>query len=166
MAPANPVPAALITTPLFHVTANNCLTYAATLVGGKVVLMYRWDAGEALRLIAAEKITSMSGVPTMARELLAHPDFGKHDLTSLATLSGGGAQVPPDLVAKIDQAPMGAQAGTGYGMTECCGIITSIYGDFFSHKPPAPARSCPPSSATASTTPETPCPRARSASCG
>ena len=134
-APASPIPTGLITTPLFHVTANNCLAYAATLVGGRIVLMYRWDAGEALRLIAAEKVTSMSGVPTMARELLNHPHFATTDTSSLATLSGGGAQVPPDLVAKIDSAPMTAQAGTGYGMTECCGIITSIYGDFFSDKP-------------------------------
>ena len=134
-APASPIPTGLITTPLFHVTANNCLAYAATLAGGRIVLMYRWDAGEALRLIAAEKVTSMSGVPTMARELIHHADFATTDTSSLTTLSGGGAQVPPDLVAKIDEAPMGAQAGTGYGMTECCGIITSIYGDFFSDKP-------------------------------
>ena len=134
-APPGPVPAGLITTPLFHVTANNCLAYAATLVGGRIVLMYKWDAGEALRLIEAEGITSMSGVPTMARELLHHPDFGKRDISSLTTLSGGGAQVPPDLVGKIDKAPSLAQPGTGYGMTEACGVITSVYGDFFVDKP-------------------------------
>ena len=134
-APPGPIPAGLITTPLFHVTANNCLAYAATLVGGRIVLMYKWDAGEALRLIEAEGITSMSGVPTMARELLHHPDFGKRDISSLTTLSGGGAQVPPDLVGKIDKAPSLAQPGTGYGMTEACGVITSVYGDFFVDKP-------------------------------
>ncbi len=47
-------PAALLTTPLFHVTANNCVAQTITLVGGKLVHMYRWDAGEALRLIEAE----------------------------------------------------------------------------------------------------------------
>ncbi len=134
-APPSPVAVALITTPLFHVTANNCLAYAATLVGGTVVLMYRWDAGEALKLIERERVTSMSGVPTMARELIHHPDFGRYDLSSLGTLSGGGAQVPPDLVGKIDKAAFQAQPGTGYGMTETCGIISSVYGDFFSDKP-------------------------------
>ena len=52
-----PVPVALITTPLFHVTANNCAAYAVTAAGGKLVLMYRWDAGEALRLIERERVT-------------------------------------------------------------------------------------------------------------
>ncbi len=44
-----PVPVSLLTTPLFHVTANNCGAYAVTAGGGVLVLMYRWDAGEALQ---------------------------------------------------------------------------------------------------------------------
>lgn len=130
-----PVPVTLITTPLFHVTANNCGAYAATAVGGALVLMYRWDAGEALRLIARERITGMSGVPVMARELINHPDFEKTDTSSLLALAGGGAQVPPDLVLKIESKVATARPGTGYGMTETCGIITSISGDFFVDKP-------------------------------
>ena len=130
-----PVPVTLITTPLFHVTANNCGAYAATAAGGALVLMYRWEAGEALRLIARERVTGMSGVPVMARELINHPDFATTDTSSLLALAGGGAQVPPDLVAKIESKVATARPGTGYGMTETCGIITSISGDFFVDKP-------------------------------
>jgi long-chain acyl-CoA synthetase len=130
-----PVPIALITTPLFHVTANNCGAYAVSAAGGKLVLMYRWDAGEALRLIEREKVTVMSGVPVMARELLAHPDFEATDTSSLATLGGGGAQLQPDLVAKIDSQVKTARPNTGYGMTETCGIITAVAADFFVDKP-------------------------------
>lgn len=135
--PAAPavIPSSLITTPLFHVTANNCAAYTNTAVGGKMVLMYRWDAGEALRLIEKERISSMSGVPTMARELIAHPDFSRTDTSSLLSLGGGGAQLPPDLVHKIDNNVATARPSTGYGMTETCGIITSIGGDYFVDKP-------------------------------
>ena len=133
-APA-PIPVALLTTPLFHVTANNCGAYAVTAGGGKIVLMYRWDAGEALRLIEQERVTAMSGVPVMSRELVAHPDLAKRDLTSLLTLGGGGAQLPPDLVAKIDASVATARPNTGYGMTETCGIITAVSGDFFVDRP-------------------------------
>ena len=87
------VPVALITTPLFHVTANNCGAYAVTAGGGKLVLMYRWDAKTALTLIERERVTAMSGVPVMAREVINHPDFASHDLSSLVTLGGGGAQL-------------------------------------------------------------------------
>ncbi len=130
-----PVPVALLTTPLFHVTANNCGAYPTTALGGTIVLMYRWDAGDALRIIARERVTSIGGVPVMARELINHPDFATADVSSLTAMSGGGAQVPPDLVHKIDDKVAGARPGTGYGMTETCGIITSVSGDFFVDKP-------------------------------
>ena len=130
-----PIPVTLLTTPLFHVTANNCGAYLTTAAGGALVHMYRWDAGEALRLIERERVTSMSGVPVMSRELINHPDFATTDTSSLMALSGGGAQVPPDLVLKIDEQVATARPTTGYGMTETCGIITSVSGDFFVDKP-------------------------------
>ena len=139
-----PIPVGLLTTPLFHVTANNCGAYALTAAGGKIVLMYRWDAKEALTLIERERVSSMSGVPVMSRELITHPDFAKHDLSSLLTLGGGGAQLPPDLVHKIDQSVASARPNTGYGMTETCGIITAVSADFFIDKPDSagPAMPC------------------------
>jgi long-chain acyl-CoA synthetase len=130
-----PIPVGLITTPLFHVTANNCGAYAITAGGGKMVLMYRWDASEALKLIEREKVTSAGGVPVMARELIMHPDFSKFDTSSLMSVGGGGAQLQPDLVAKIDKAVATARPNTGYGMTETSGIITAVAGDFFADKP-------------------------------
>ncbi|MCI3131596.1 class I adenylate-forming enzyme family protein [Phenylobacterium aquaticum] len=130
-----PIPVSLLTTPLFHVTANNCGAYMTTAAGGTMVLMYRWDAGEALKLIQREKVTAMSGVPVMSRELITHPEFDKHDVSSLMSLGGGGAQLPPDLVHKIDSSVKSARPNTGYGMTETCGIITSVSGDFFVDRP-------------------------------
>ncbi len=124
----------LATTPLFHVTANNCIAQPAVLSGSKLVLMYKWDAGEALRIIERERITNLSGVPVMSRELLSHPDFEKRDTSSLKALGGGGAPVQPDLVKRID-GRSGAAPSTGYGMTETCGIITANAGAFFLAKP-------------------------------
>jgi long-chain acyl-CoA synthetase len=142
-ATAPPIPSSLITTPLFHVTANNCAAYATTAAGGKMILMHRWDAGEALKLIERERCTSAGGVPVMARELINHPDFGKYDTSSLLTVGGGGAQLQPDLVAKIDSAVATARPNTGYGMTETSGIITAISGDFFVDKPASCGRAMP-----------------------
>jgi long-chain acyl-CoA synthetase len=141
--PSNP-PAALVVTPLFHVTANNCVAQGMTIAGGKLVHMYKWDPAEALRLIEVEKITALSGVPVMARELIAHPDFETRDTSSLTSLGGGGAQLQPDLVRKIDDSVKTAKPGTGYGMTETCGIITSIGADFFLDRPESagPAMPC------------------------
>ena len=129
------IPSALVTTPLFHVTANNCAAHATTIAGGRLTHMYKWDAGEALKIVETEKITSLSGVPVMAREIITHPDFDKTDTSSLMTVGGGGAQLQPDLVTKIEERVTTARPSTGYGMTETCGIITSIGGDYFIDKP-------------------------------
>ncbi|MEQ1497576.1 MAG: class I adenylate-forming enzyme family protein [Novosphingobium sp.] len=130
-----PVPVSLLTTPLFHVTANNCGAYLTSAAGGAIVLMYKWDAGEALKLIEQYGITGVSGVPIMAREIINHPDFAATNTSTLTGLSGGGAQVPPDQVGEIARKMPAASPTTGYGMTETCGIITSVAGPYFIDRP-------------------------------
>ena len=140
LASAPPAPPALppvfmAPTPLFHVTACNCILHPATFVGGAVVLMYKWDPGRALELIEREKCTNFSGVPTMGRELIMHPDWKKRDVSSLAAISGGGAAVQPDLVEKIDKELDKGTPTTGYGMTETHGIITANTSLWYTSKP-------------------------------
>jgi acyl-CoA synthetase (AMP-forming)/AMP-acid ligase II len=135
MAGGGPQMASIVATPLFHVTANNCLAQTVTVAGGKLVHMYKWDAGEALRIIEEEKITMFTGVPVMSREIIAHPDFAHRDTSTLTTLGGGGAAVQPDLMEKIEKTGGGARASQGYGMTETCGIISASAADYFVDKP-------------------------------
>jgi long-chain acyl-CoA synthetase len=128
-------PSCVIATPLFHVTGNNCLAQAMTAGGGKLVHMYKWDAGEALRLIEEEKITTFTGVPVMSRELISHPDFATRDTSTLTSMGGGGAPMQPDLVDKIDKNGGESKPSQGYGMTEVCGIISAIGGEIFTSRP-------------------------------
>ena len=122
-------------TPLFHVTANNCLLQPGTMTGAKLVYLRKWDAGRALELIEREKVNTFAGVPTMNRELIMHPDWATRDTSSLGAMSGGGAAVQPDLVEKISEAKGSTQAQTGYGLTETSGIITGLGGIFFRDRP-------------------------------
>ncbi|MGB1139801.1 MAG: class I adenylate-forming enzyme family protein, partial [Halioglobus sp.] len=129
-----PANVTLVTTPLFHVTANNVIVQTSSMIGGKLVFMYKWDAGEALKLIEREKITNLSGVPVMSRELLSHPDYEKTDTSTLKALGGGGAAVQPDLVEKIEGKSSAAPA-QGFGMTETCGLATGALGAYLVDKP-------------------------------
>jgi acyl-CoA synthetase (AMP-forming)/AMP-acid ligase II len=122
-------------TPLFHVTACNCLLHPCTLTGGKIVFTYKWDAGRALELIEREGVTNFSGVPTMSRELIAHPDWIKRDTSSLRGMGGGGAPLQPDLVEKIDKSLANGVPSTGYGLTETHGIVTANSARYFLAKP-------------------------------
>ncbi|HJL83009.1 MAG TPA: fatty acid--CoA ligase family protein, partial [Acidimicrobiales bacterium] len=112
---------------------NGCLR-PATATGGKLVLMYRWSAEKALELIERERVSTFTGVPTMARELINSPDFATRDTSSLAHLGGGGAAVQPDLVHKIEERLEG-RPSTGYGLTEVNGVITVNSAHWFLAKP-------------------------------
>jgi long-chain acyl-CoA synthetase len=137
-APAPPADAQAVLmapTPLFHVTACNCGLHPMTASGGRLVLTRKWDAGRALELIEREGVSAFSGVPSMNRELLMHPDWATRDTSSLVRMSGGGAAVQRDLVSKIDASLPQGSPGTGYGMTETNGIVTANGALFYTAKP-------------------------------
>jgi long-chain acyl-CoA synthetase len=143
-APADPSASVFMApTPLFHVTANNCLLQPCTLIGGTIVFMYKWDAARALELIERERVTNFSGVPTMSREMLLHPDWHTRDTSSLKGMGGGGAAVQPDLVDKIDKSLEGGAPSTGYGLTETHGIVTANSSKLYTDKPASCGRVVP-----------------------
>src|SRR5215210_3534217 len=65
-------PRTLLTVPLFHVTGEVPVMLNSFVIGRCLVIMRKWDATEALRLIEREKVTYFVGVPTMSLELLNH----------------------------------------------------------------------------------------------
>ncbi len=135
-------PGSVLAVPLFHVTGCNCCMHPITAVGGKLILMHKWNPEEALEMIEKERPTTFTGVPTMARELVNSPDFDKRDTSSLDSLGGGGAAVQPDLVHKIEERLEG-RPSTGYGLTEVNGVITVNAAHFFLAKPESAGSPCP-----------------------
>jgi acyl-CoA synthetase (AMP-forming)/AMP-acid ligase II len=134
---------ALVATPLFHVTGNNCVAQGIAATGGKLIHMYKWDAGEALRIIETEKVTAFSAVPMMSREMLLHPDFPIRNTSSLKSMGGGGAAVHPDLTKKMHETMENAAPNAGYGMTETCGIISALSGEYLVDRPASVGRAMP-----------------------
>jgi long-chain acyl-CoA synthetase len=105
--------------------------------------MYKWDAGRALELIEREHVTNFSGVPTMSREMLMHPDWATRDTSSVKGMGGGGAPIQPDLVDKIDKSLAGGAPATGYGLTETHGIVTANQAKLYTAKPASCGRVVP-----------------------
>ncbi|MEA3031617.1 MAG: steroid-24-oyl-CoA synthetase [Sphingomonadales bacterium] len=126
-------PKTLVNVPLFHVTGEVPVLLNSFVIGRTMVLMPKWDPGEALRLIEKEKITYFVGVPTMSLELMQHPDRGRYDLSSLTDIAAGGAARPVAHVARLETSFKGAQPALGYGLTETnavgCGNFWSNYHD-------------------------------------
>ena len=131
-----PPPATLLTFPLFHVGGLHSFLLPFTASGGKVVLMYKWDARQAVELIDRELCTTVAGVPKTMFELMeAATELGS-ELASISGISSGATLVPPELVRKIDeQFASRAAPGNGYGLTETSGAAIANFGPAYVANP-------------------------------
>lgn len=124
-------PATLICTPLFHVTAEIPVFLQSLALGRKLVLMPKWNADEAMRLIQDEKCNYFVGVPLMSYEILVSPNRKNYDLSTCKSYAGGGAPRPPEHVRRLASEMGEAKPLLGYGLTETnavgCGIINENY---------------------------------------
>ena len=141
-------PALLANVPLFHVTGSHAQFLASFVYLRKFVMMYKWDATDALQLIEKEKISVFHGVPTMTWEIMQSEKFGETDLSSLRGVQSGGAPRPPEhLKMMLEMFPSKAIPGLGYGLTETNAIGAIISGKFYEAKPHSTGRPTPPVSA-------------------
>jgi long-chain acyl-CoA synthetase len=103
--------------PLFHVTGEVAHLAIAALAGIPVILYYRFDAGETLRLIERWKATMTVASITAYIALMDHADFEKRDLSTFVKAYSGGAPVSEALVKRFEQLT-GLYLHNVYGMTE------------------------------------------------
>ena len=109
--------------PLFHTGGLNVFSYPVFQVGGTVVIMRTFDAGEALRLIedTSVGITHLFGVPANYQFMGQHPRFAETDLTRLVFAGVGGAPTPDTILQTWHG--RGAVLQQGYGMTETSPLV-------------------------------------------
>ena len=138
-------PAIIANVPLFHVTGSHAQFLACFLNQRKLVMMYKWDADQALDLIEAERISVLHGVPTQTWEVMQSDKFDSTDLRSLRGIQSGGAPRPPEhLSMMLDKFPDQAIPGLGYGLTETNAIGAIISGKFYESRPHSTGRPTPP----------------------
>jgi long-chain acyl-CoA synthetase len=125
----------LLSVPFFHATGCFAIMNPTVAGGGKIVLMRKWDPEGAMQLIEREKIALAGGVPTIAWQLIEHPNRDKYDLSSLESVSYGGAPSAPELVRKIVETFPKSLAGNGWGMTETSATCTSNSAEDYENRP-------------------------------
>ncbi len=125
----------LLNVPFFHATGCYAVLVPSTAAGSKIILMHHFDAGRALEIIERERVSMIGGVPTIAMQIIDHPDFEKYDTSSVASIAYGGAPAPPELVTRLRaHFPMG-QPSNGYGLTETSAALASNPGPDYVAKP-------------------------------
>ena len=133
--PNAPQKSNLLAVPLFHVTGCQAVMMTLIAVGGKLVLLHKWDAELAMQLIERERVTGTGGVPTIAWQLLEHPALERYDLSSLEGISYGGAPAAAELVRRLTEKFPASAPGTGWGMTETSSTFTGHAGEDYQLRP-------------------------------
>jgi acyl-CoA synthetase (AMP-forming)/AMP-acid ligase II len=134
------IPRTLINVPLFHVTGEVPVMLNSFVTARCMVMMPKWDAGEALRLIEKEKITYFVGVPTMSLELMTHPDRHEYDLSALTDIAAGGAPRPISHVERLREEFPLAKPALGYGLTETNAVGCHNFWQNYAAKPGSTGR--------------------------
>ena len=142
--PPDGQPTTLLTIPLFHVTAEVPVFLQSFAMGRKLVLLPKWDALEAMRLIEAERATYFVGVPLMSYEMLNHPERHRFDLSTVTDFAAGGAPRPAEHVRRIQDEMGGGAPLIGYGLTETNAAGTGNWRDNYLAKPNSAGRASKP----------------------
>jgi acyl-CoA synthetase (AMP-forming)/AMP-acid ligase II len=137
-------PCALVAVPLFHVTGEVPLFLQSFAIARKLVLMPKWDAGLAIRLMAEEKVSYFVGVPLMSYEIANHPDRANYDLSACKSFAAGGAPRPVEHVTRIKEAFPGGFPLLGYGLTETNAVGCGNFNENYLAKPGSTGRASKP----------------------
>ncbi len=103
--------------PLFHIYGMTTSMNVPIRLAAKMVLLPRFASQMALESIQQHRVTVFCGVPTMYSVLLANPELGRFDLTSIRVCISGASPLPPQVQKKFMQITDGFLA-EGYGLTE------------------------------------------------
>jgi fatty-acyl-CoA synthase len=112
----------LAVAPLFHMLGMQGGLNVPITLGATVVMLPRWHAASAARLIEQHRVTTWSAPPAMLIDFFASPAAAQRDLSSLSALAGGGAAMP-ETVANLLQTRFGITYNEAYGMTETASFL-------------------------------------------
>jgi acyl-CoA synthetase (AMP-forming)/AMP-acid ligase II len=128
-------PVQMLAVPLFHVSGLHAVFLTALRAGRKIVMMYKWDTSQSLKLVEQERITILSVAPSMLLQLLESPEFDQHDTSSLSSLGAGGSATPAKVAGLMREKVSNMYGGTGWGLTETNSIGTAFTGQAFIENP-------------------------------
>jgi long-chain acyl-CoA synthetase len=94
--------------------------------GGTCVVMPSFTPGEALRLIAAHRVTESLLVPAMIQMLIEHEDFARTDMSSFQQAVYGAAPITEALLDRALAALPGVRFIQAYGQTELSPLATTL----------------------------------------
>ncbi|MCJ8500286.1 acyl-CoA synthetase [Desulfatitalea alkaliphila] len=103
--------------PIYHCAQRDVFLNPIFYVGGTNILMMP-DVGQILKTIAEQRATMFFAPPTVWIGMLRHPDFSKHDLSSLKKCYYGASIMPVEILKEMLERLPGVKIYNYYGQTE------------------------------------------------
>ena len=108
----------LMVNPYFHMFGLKAGILACVASGALMLPEAVFDVDRVLGRVEAERVSVLPGSPTVYQSILDHPDRGGHDMSSLRVAVTGAADIPVELIRRIDEELPFSTIITGYGLTE------------------------------------------------
>ncbi len=108
----------LMVNPYFHMFGLKAGILASVAAGATMLPEAVFDVERALARVADERVTVLPGAPALYQAILDHPDRGAHDLSSLRVAVTGAADIPVELIRRVEAELPFSVIITGYGLTE------------------------------------------------
>jgi fatty-acyl-CoA synthase len=119
-----------IPVPFYHCFGMVLGNLACTTHGAAIIIPAAgFDPAATLRAVAAERCTSLYGVPTMFIAELALPDFASYDLSSLRTGIMAGSPCPVEVMKRVVSEMHMSEVTICYGMTETSPVSAQTRAD-------------------------------------
>ena len=115
----------ILTLPLYHVAGLQA-ALAGVFGGRTIILQHQFEPHEWMALVQKYRVERALIVPTMLKQLLDHPEFDRHDLSSLRVVTYGGASMPPSLIERALPLLPGVQFINAFGQTETGSTIAMV----------------------------------------
>ncbi|RDI66166.1 FadD3 family acyl-CoA ligase [Nocardia pseudobrasiliensis] len=114
----------LVIPPFFHNFGYKAAMLACLVTGATIVPQASFDVPETMRMVRDQRITVLTGPPTIYQTILDHPRRGEFDLSSLRVAVTGAATVPVVLIERMRGELEFDVVVTAYGLSESAGFGT------------------------------------------
>ena len=119
----------LMVNPYFHMFGLKAGILASITAGAMMLPEAVFDVERTIRRIATERVTVLPGAPTIYQAILAHPGRAAQDLSSLRVAVTGAAEIPVELIRRVQAELPFEVVIAGYGLTEGGTATATAIGD-------------------------------------
>jgi len=109
--------------PFFHVFAMTAVMNITIVMGGRIIMLPRFDLTQVIKIIHKKRPTLFPAVPTIYTAINHYKNLSKYNLGSIRYCISGGAPLPVEVKHDFERLT-GCVLVEGYGLSETSPVLT------------------------------------------